>query len=118
MASSSQNPFDRFARLYDWEHDDYVVDVDLHVGLARRFGGPVLELACGTGRLLAPLAEAGFSVTGVDSSPAMLSRARNRLDAMRLPVELIESCIESLAIDPVRRFRTIIVALDSFGLLL
>jgi SAM-dependent methyltransferase len=112
----SRNPFDRFARLYDWEHDRYLLDVDVHVGFARRFGGPVLELACGTGRLLEPLARAGFAVTGVDSSAAMLERARQRLDGAGLDATLIEQRIEALELDD--RFRTILIGLDSFGLLL
>jgi SAM-dependent methyltransferase len=110
-----KNPFDDFARLYDWEHDGYLDDVNVHLGLARRFGGPVLELACGTGRLLAPLARAGFAVTGVDSSAPMLDRARERLKAQNLQVQLVQQPIEKLGIDG--RYRTIIIALDSFGLL-
>ena len=113
---SSNNPFDKFARLYDWEHDRYLVDVDVHVAFARRFGGPVLELACGSGRLLAPLAQAGFAVTGVDSSPAMLERARRRLDTLGLMATLVQSHIERL--DLPNRYRTIILGLDSFGLLI
>jgi len=109
------NPFDRFARLYDWEHDRYLVDVDVHLGFARRFGGPVLEMACGSGRLLAPLARAGFEVTGVDSSGAMLERARSRLAALGLEARLVEQRLESLHLDG--QFRTILVGLDSFGLL-
>ncbi len=114
--NQSKNPFDRFARLYDWEHDRYLTDVDVHVGFARRFGGPVLELACGTGRLLGPLAQAGFPCTGVDSSRAMLERARVRLE--RFPgtqTTLVEQRLETL--DLGSRFRTIILGLDSFGLL-
>jgi len=113
---AANNPFDHFARLYDWEHDQYVADVDVHVGFARRFGGPVLELACGTGRLLGPLARAGFACTGVDSSAAMLERARVRLE--RFPgthTTLVEQRLETL--DLGRQFRTIILGLDSFGLL-
>jgi SAM-dependent methyltransferase len=110
-----ENPFDRYARLYDWEHDQYVVDVDVHLAFASRFGGPVLELACGSGRLLAPLAQAGFSVTGVDSSSAMLERARQRLKALHVEAQLIEQRIEALELDA--RYRTIILGLDSFGLL-
>jgi SAM-dependent methyltransferase len=110
------NPFDRFARLYDWEHDQYLDDVDLHLGIARRFGGPVLELACGTGRLLAPLAKAGFAVTGVDSSAPMLERAKARLAAQGLEAALVQQPLESLLLDG--SFRTIIIGLDSFGLLL
>jgi SAM-dependent methyltransferase len=115
--SHAKNPFDRFARLYDWEHDQYVDDVDVHVGFARRFGGPVLELACGTGRLLRPLAQAGFACTGVDSSPAMLERARRRLEpfAGNQP-SLVQQRLEEL--DLGSQFRTIILGLDSFGLLI
>jgi SAM-dependent methyltransferase len=116
VPTAARNPFDRFARLYDWEHDRYLVDVDVHVGFARRFGGPVLELACGTGRLLAPLAAAGFDVTGVDSSGPMLERARARLGALGLQASLAEQRLERL--DLGAEFRTIILGLDSFGLLL
>jgi SAM-dependent methyltransferase len=112
----ARNPFDDFARLYDWEHDRYLVDVDVHVGFARRFGGPVLELACGTGRLLAPLAQAGLDATGVDSSPAMLDRARQRLDRLGVSPILVEQRLETL--DLGRQFRTLILGLDSFGLLI
>jgi len=40
--------------------------------------GPLLDLGCGTGRMLAPLATAGFAPTGLDCSAAMLARARRR----------------------------------------
>ncbi len=89
--------------------------MDVHVGFARRFGGPVLELACGTGRLLEPLVQAGFACTGVDSSPAMLERARHRLAGSNQPT-LVEQRLEDL--DLSSQFRTIILGLDSFGLLL
>jgi SAM-dependent methyltransferase len=112
----ARNPFDRFPRLYDWEHDQYLVDVDVHIGFARRFGGPVLELACGTGRLLSPLASAGFAVTGVDSSAPMLERARARLAQRGLDATLLQQPLERLQLDGT--FRTIILGLDSFGLLL
>ncbi|HET6319200.1 MAG TPA: class I SAM-dependent methyltransferase, partial [Chloroflexota bacterium] len=110
------NQFDSIARLYDWEHDPYVADVEVVVALARRFGGPVLELACGTGRLLAPLAQAALACTGVDSSPSMLARARERLARLGLNAELHEQRMEALHLADT--FRTIVLALDSFGLLL
>jgi SAM-dependent methyltransferase len=113
--SRLKNPFDAFARLYDWEHDRYLLDVDVHLGFARRFGGPVLELACGSGRLLGPLAQAGFVVTGVDSSSAMLERAGQRLARLHVTATLVEQRLEGLQLDA--SFRTIILGLDSFGLL-
>ena len=75
----------------------------------------MLELACGTGRLLAPLVGAGFDVTGVDSSVEMLDRARRRLAEQHLEATLVQQRLESLHVDG--RFRTIIIGLDSFGLL-
>src|SRR5690242_9013044 len=116
MPPTKRNPFDRFARLYDWEHDQYLLDVDVHLGFARRFGGPVLELACGTGRLLAPLAQAGFNVTGVDSSAPMLERARERLTRLGLSATLVQQPLQELKLEA--HFRTVILGLDSFGLLL
>ena len=48
-------------------------------GLARAAGGPVLELGCGTGRLLIPMARTGASTTGLDLSESMLEQCRARL---------------------------------------
>jgi SAM-dependent methyltransferase len=64
------------ARYYDLDLEDDPGDLDLYLALAARTGGPVLELAVGSGRLAVPLAEAGYEVTGVDMEPAMLDRAR------------------------------------------
>lgn len=65
------------ARLYDaFPFED---DLPLYLDLAARQGGTVLELACGTGRLLVPLARAGNRVTGVDLSPHMLDLAQEKL---------------------------------------
>lgn len=45
--------------------------------------GPILELGCGTGKLSIPLAEAGFSVTGLDNSPALLKFAATKNDKVK-----------------------------------
>jgi SAM-dependent methyltransferase len=68
-----------FARFYDWTYADHTQDIPFYLELAKRYGGPVLELACGTGRLAIPLARAGFAVTGLDLSPEMLRIARAKL---------------------------------------
>jgi SAM-dependent methyltransferase len=111
-----KDPFGAFARLYDWEHDQFDQDVTLYLALARRFGGPVLELACGTGRVLAALANAGFACTGVDSSPAMLERAAWRLRERALSAQLVQQRVEELHLEGT--FRTILWPLDGLGLLL
>jgi SAM-dependent methyltransferase len=64
---------------------DYVVpyanrpDLTFYVDAAREAGGPVLELGCGTGRVLIPTARAGIEITGLDASPHMLGICRTRL---------------------------------------
>src|SRR6188768_3402490 len=71
--------FDRFARFYDEDYRQYDEDVDAIVHLAQEMDGPVLELGCGTGRLLLPLVTAGLPVTGVDISSGLLTKARAKL---------------------------------------
>jgi SAM-dependent methyltransferase len=53
-------------------------DVDFYRGLARETGGPVLELGCGTGRVLLEIARDGLACTGLDTSQAMLDVARSK----------------------------------------
>ena len=54
------------------------VDLAFWLRQANRYGGPILELGCGTGRLAIPLAREGFAVTGIDRSEAMLDQARTK----------------------------------------
>ena len=56
-----------------------LIDVPYYLGLARRVGGPVLEIACGTGRVLLALARTGVEVCGVDNSVHMLQVLRENL---------------------------------------
>ena len=66
---------DALARLYDLDlAEDPGEDIGLYLALAERTGGPVLELAAGTGRIVRPLAAAGYDVTALDLDPAMLAR--------------------------------------------
>ncbi len=68
------------------EFYDYVVpyqtrpDVTFFVEAAQASGGPVLEVGCGTGRVLIPTARAGISIYGIDLSPHMLAVCEQRLE--------------------------------------
>lgn len=72
--------YDKIARFYDLTHADLTADREKVVALATAVSGPVLELGCGTGRLMLPLARTGVVITGVDNAPAMLARARAKLE--------------------------------------
>jgi SAM-dependent methyltransferase len=106
--------FDAFARFYDADYGAIDDDLPFYRELARRSGGPILEVMCGTGRLLAPLALAGFRVSGVDVSGALLALARARLEAAGAldRAELIEADIRERA--PGGPFALAIVAINSF----
>jgi ubiquinone/menaquinone biosynthesis C-methylase UbiE len=68
--------YDRIARFYDPWSRSVTEDVGFYIEQAAASGGPVVELAVGTGRIAVPIAEAGVHVIGVDSSPEMLAVAR------------------------------------------
>ena len=71
---------DKLAELYDLEHDALVEDLPFYRELARRTGGPVLDLGCGSGRLFASLLEGGAPrVLGIDGSAALVRRAEARI---------------------------------------
>ena len=105
------------ARLYDLDLVDDPGDLDLYLALAGRSGGPILELAVGSGRLAVPLAEAGYTVTGVDLDPAMLERARDRVSGARggttERLTLVEADLVGLRLPDAGSFGLAYVALNS-----
>ncbi|MGH7562160.1 MAG: class I SAM-dependent methyltransferase [Gemmatimonadales bacterium] len=68
-------------------------DVEFYLEAARSTGGPVLEIGCGTGRILIPTARAGVGIVGLDLSPSMLEQCRTRLlgepEAVRARARLV-----------------------------
>jgi SAM-dependent methyltransferase len=67
------------ARYYDAAYDVLrrdSGDIEFYRSLAREAGGPVLELGCGSGRALLPIARDGLACTGLDASSEMLERLR------------------------------------------
>lgn len=66
------------AEVYDLDKpiDAHYRDVEYYTCVLRGLGGRILEVACGTGRFLIPLLEAGLDVEGLDHSPEMLDVCR------------------------------------------
>jgi SAM-dependent methyltransferase len=98
---------------YDLD-DDSDTGVAFYAGLARETGGPVLELACGTGRVALPIARLGFAVTGLDIVPGMLERARRK--SAGLPARWVAG--DARAFDLGERFRLIFLTGNAFQALL
>jgi SAM-dependent methyltransferase len=111
------------ARFYDLDLEaEDPGDTDLYLALAGRTGGPILELAAGTGRLAVPLAAAGHDVTAVDLDRAMIERGRERAAAAGVDerVHWVEGDLLDLVDRPLAgagRYRLAMIALNSLFLL-
>ena len=81
MGTSEPDSYEILASHYDTGYcsKQDLVDVPFYVDVARKCGGPVLEIACGTGRVLLPIAREGIEIAGVDNSESMLTILRRNL---------------------------------------
>lgn len=70
------------ARFYDAETSDKTDDLILYSRLAEEYGSPILDIGCGTGRVLLHLAQEGCEIHGIDSNRAMLDRLEVKLKAL------------------------------------
>ncbi len=104
------------AAFYDSYSTGTEGDLPFYVEEARQAGSPVLELGCGTGRILIPTAEAGVTVTGLDRAPSMLAVARQkiaRLDpAIQNRITLVEGDMRIFSLG--RRFSLVMVPFRAF----
>jgi len=115
MSNLTQNsdPYAEIVDFYDLEHDEFAEDIPFYLNSITSVGDPVLELGCGTGRLLRPIAKAGFRVTGVDSSAPMLRKAQRSLaPAQRKRVTLHDGLMEEAAEAPGAPFGVVIFGLN------
>jgi 2-polyprenyl-3-methyl-5-hydroxy-6-metoxy-1,4-benzoquinol methylase len=79
----------RDPRTYDLVDAGYDEDRPVIEQWVRSLGGPLLDVACGTGRMAIPLAAQGYQVTGVDLVPEMIARARQKAAAQGVSVEWV-----------------------------
>jgi SAM-dependent methyltransferase len=86
--SGGRSSYDSISRLYDAWSASVTEDIGFYVEEARAAGGPVVELACGTGRISVPIAKTGVQVIGVDASAGMLEVAREYAAAERVELDL------------------------------
>jgi len=106
--------------IADW-YDDWLggrkEDIAYYVEAFQGRSGSALELACGTGRLLLPLARSGLAIEGLDSAPDMLAILRRKAASLGLDdIKLYEQPMQEFAIQ--KRFDSIFIAGGSFQLLI
>lgn len=124
---SSQDPvkahYDAIGALYDAENDADVQDLSFWSAMASRTGGPILELACGSGRVLSALVDPQWApVVGLDLSKSFLDRARARMAAHAAgapmlesgQLELVEGDMRSFELERGGGFALVVIALNSF----
>ena len=97
------NEYDVYAATYDVQYGEFTEDIPFYVEEASRAEPPVLELACGTGRVLIPVAQAGVRVVGLDASPAMVEACRQKIaelpEEVQARITLIEAGMRDFAFD-------------------
>ena len=126
MTTNKVIPLYRDGRHYDALNSFLVADIPFYVEEAKRaatasphpsaknagrVGLPVLELACGTGRLTIPIAQSGVEIVGLDLSPSMLAHARTKAKAAGVEIEFVEGDCRSF--DLGRKFGLIFMAFNS-----
>jgi len=108
--------YDSYARFYDLSPTAPPDDIPFFTELAREANGPVCELACGTGRILLPLARAGIEVTGLDVSQGMLDVLQTKLDKEPRDVQarVALKCANMRDYCFSRKFKLVFCAFNSF----
>ncbi len=98
----------RFYDLVIHSQQNTDLGIAFYLEHARKYGDPVLDLACGTGRVTIPLAEADLDVVGLDISEPMLDQAREKAKRKAIPLELIQGDMTNFTLN--RKFNLIILA--------
>ena len=102
------------AELYHLHHQTHLEDIPFWLDLAKKYGDPILELGCGTGRVSLPLLHQGFNITGVDRDPKMLSLLKNEIDP-QIKIDIFEQDFLSLSLS--KKFPLIIMPCNTYSTL-
>lgn len=100
-------------RHYDLQNKNIVDDIPFYFGQIKKYGEPVLELACGTGRITIPIAEQGIQITGLDISEPMLSHAQKKSAVEGIDVEWIRADCRNFKLN--KKFNLIILPFNSIA---
>ncbi len=105
-----------FPWLYHGQHSHHKDDIPFWLNLANQSGGPLLELACGTGRVLAALAQAGYMAYGLDREAGMLGVLQKTLpEGVSQSIQVFQADMSAFHL--YRQFPLILLACNTFGTL-
>lgn len=110
--NTASTPFDD-GELYDVQMAGWDHDIAYFRALACEANGPVLDLPCGTGRVLLPLLQDGIDIEGVDLSAAMLDRLRRKSETLGLQPRVHQASMTNFQLP--RQFALIVCACNSFA---
>lgn len=99
--------------LYDLLFESFVFDVAYWLEVGRTANGPVLDVACGTGRIMLRLLEAGVDADGVDAYPLMLDQLRRKAQARSLEARVYQGNMRDFTMP--RRYARAICAFNAFA---
>ena len=108
---SAATPFDD-GELYDFLLGNCDYGLDFYVDLAMRATGPVLDIGCGTGRVMLPCLQAGVDIDGLDLFEPMLARLRQLADALGLSPRLYRSDMSEFQLP--RRYSLVMIPFNAF----
>ena len=97
---------------YDLVGKDIPYGRDFYVALARKANGPVLDMACGTGRILLPCLQAGVDIEGLDLFEPMLKTLRAKAAAFGLAPRLHQADMSDFSLP--RRYRLVMIPFNAF----
>ncbi len=92
------------------------VDRFFYLKLIQTYGQPVLDVGCGTGRLLLDYLAQGIDIDGVDNSPDMLNLGQQKANARGLTPTLYQQFLETLSLP--RQYRTILISSSTLQLVI
>lgn len=101
------------AELYDLVFAQFVEDLPFWTRVGHEARGPVLDLACGTGRVLLQLLDQGVDADGLEAAPAMVERARAKAQAKGYKPRLVQGDMRDFTMP--RRYARIVCAFNAFA---
>jgi ubiquinone/menaquinone biosynthesis C-methylase UbiE len=104
--------YDQFAQFYDLMYQWNKDDIPFYVKEAKKSGGKVLEIACGTGRITVPIAKAGVDITGIDYSKEMLDNLKRKIKDLKNKPKIKQADMRTFKLRD--KFNLIIVPFRAF----